>query len=146
MKKTLWASERQANKRRKHLNLEKLAGQILLCSACWHTIQQYPSTEHQHKVITTIILFMILRCIVMNKLNLQVKPILIYLLCVFRPDLMRFVQELRSSSGGSLSNMALQDMVGGVTQLILDHQVVVVVVVVVVNHHIIQKTQALKTV
>lgn len=89
---------------------------------------------------------MILRCIVMNKLNLQVKPILIYLLCVFRPDLMRFVQELRSSSGGSLSNMALQDMVGGVTQLILDHQVVVVVVVVVVNHHIIQKTQALKTV
>ncbi|KAM8742285.1 E3 ubiquitin-protein ligase TTC3 isoform 2-T2 [Acanthopagrus schlegelii] len=39
-----------------------------------------------------------------------------------RPDLMRFVQEMRSTSGGSLSNMALQDMVGGVTQLILDHQ------------------------
>ncbi|XP_047462561.1 E3 ubiquitin-protein ligase TTC3 isoform X2 [Mugil cephalus] len=39
-----------------------------------------------------------------------------------RPDLMRFVQELRSSSGGSLNNMALQDVVGGVTQLILDHQ------------------------
>ncbi|XP_042355060.1 E3 ubiquitin-protein ligase TTC3 [Plectropomus leopardus] len=39
-----------------------------------------------------------------------------------RSDLSRFVQELRSSSGGSLSNMALQDMVGGVTQLILDHQ------------------------
>ncbi|KAM7398393.1 hypothetical protein PAMA_006344 [Pampus argenteus] len=39
-----------------------------------------------------------------------------------RSDLMRFVQELRSSSGGSLNNMALQDVVGGVTQLILDHQ------------------------
>ncbi|XP_034540363.1 E3 ubiquitin-protein ligase TTC3 [Notolabrus celidotus] len=39
-----------------------------------------------------------------------------------RPELMRFVQELRSSSGGSLSSMALQDMVGGVSQLILDHQ------------------------
>ena len=36
---------------------------------------------------------------------------------------MRFVQDLRFSSGGSLNNMALQDMVGGVTQLILDHQV-----------------------
>ncbi|XP_073335984.1 E3 ubiquitin-protein ligase TTC3 [Pagrus major] len=39
-----------------------------------------------------------------------------------RPDLMRFVRELRSTSGGSLNSMALQDMVGGVTQLILDHQ------------------------
>ncbi|XP_049448756.1 E3 ubiquitin-protein ligase TTC3-like isoform X9 [Epinephelus fuscoguttatus] len=39
-----------------------------------------------------------------------------------RSDLSRFVQELRSSNGGSLGNMALQDMVGGVTQLILDHQ------------------------
>ncbi|XP_056252841.1 E3 ubiquitin-protein ligase TTC3 isoform X1 [Seriola aureovittata] len=39
-----------------------------------------------------------------------------------RLDLMRFVQEFRSSSGGSLSSMALQDVVGGVTQLILDHQ------------------------
>ncbi|XP_067464760.1 E3 ubiquitin-protein ligase TTC3-like [Thunnus thynnus] len=39
-----------------------------------------------------------------------------------RSDLMRFVQELRSSSGGSLTSMALQDVVGGVTQLILDHQ------------------------
>ncbi|XP_031163906.1 E3 ubiquitin-protein ligase TTC3 isoform X2 [Sander lucioperca] len=39
-----------------------------------------------------------------------------------RSDLMRYVQELRSSSGGSLNSMALQDMVGGVTQLILDHQ------------------------
>ncbi|KAM7374694.1 hypothetical protein PAMP_007338 [Pampus punctatissimus] len=39
-----------------------------------------------------------------------------------RLDLMRFVQELRSSSGGSLNSMALQDVVGGVTQLILDHQ------------------------
>ncbi|XP_041808110.1 E3 ubiquitin-protein ligase TTC3 isoform X2 [Chelmon rostratus] len=39
-----------------------------------------------------------------------------------RSDLMSFVQELRSSSGGSLSSMALQDVVGGVTQLILDYQ------------------------
>ncbi|XP_023117643.2 E3 ubiquitin-protein ligase TTC3 isoform X2 [Amphiprion ocellaris] len=39
-----------------------------------------------------------------------------------RPDLMRFVQELRSTSGGNLSNMTLQDVVGGATQLILDHQ------------------------
>ncbi|GAA6232084.1 E3 ubiquitin-protein ligase TTC3 isoform X1 [Lates japonicus] len=39
-----------------------------------------------------------------------------------RSDLMRFVQELRSSSGGSLSHYSLQDVVGGVTQLILDHQ------------------------
>ncbi|XP_062263048.1 E3 ubiquitin-protein ligase TTC3 [Platichthys flesus] len=39
-----------------------------------------------------------------------------------RAELMRFVKELRSSSGGSLSNMALQDLVGGATQLILDHQ------------------------
>ncbi|XP_051257776.1 E3 ubiquitin-protein ligase TTC3 isoform X2 [Dicentrarchus labrax] len=39
-----------------------------------------------------------------------------------RSDLMRFVRELRSSSGGSLASMGLQDMVGGVTQLILDHQ------------------------
>ncbi|XP_033954700.1 E3 ubiquitin-protein ligase TTC3 [Pseudochaenichthys georgianus] len=39
-----------------------------------------------------------------------------------RPELMRFVQDLRFSSGSSLNNMALQDMVGGVTQLILDHQ------------------------
>lgn len=37
-----------------------------------------------------------------------------------RPDLMRFIQELRSSSGGS--SMSLQDVVSGVTQLILDHQ------------------------
>lgn len=36
---------------------------------------------------------------------------------------MKFVQELRSSSGGSFSSMTLQDVVGGVTQLILDHQV-----------------------
>uniref|UniRef100_A0A3B4T8S4 RING-type E3 ubiquitin transferase n=1 Tax=Seriola dumerili TaxID=41447 RepID=A0A3B4T8S4_SERDU len=43
--------------------------------------------------------------------------------CKVLLDLMRFVQEFRSSSGGSLSNMALQDVVGGVTQLILDHQV-----------------------
>lgn len=37
--------------------------------------------------------------------------------------MMKLVQELRSSSGGSLSSMSLQDMVEGVTQLILDHQV-----------------------
>lgn len=36
---------------------------------------------------------------------------------------MRFIQELRSSSGGSFGSMTLQDVVGGVTQLILDHQV-----------------------
>lgn len=36
---------------------------------------------------------------------------------------MRFVQEFRSSRGGNLSNMTIQEMVGGVTQLILDHQV-----------------------
>ncbi|XP_061596553.1 E3 ubiquitin-protein ligase TTC3 isoform X2 [Cololabis saira] len=39
-----------------------------------------------------------------------------------RSDLMRYIQELRSSRGGSLNRMGLQDMVGGVTQLILDHQ------------------------
>ncbi|KAG7217207.1 hypothetical protein INR49_027751 [Caranx melampygus] len=39
-----------------------------------------------------------------------------------RSDLMMLVQELRSSSGGSLSSMGLQDVVGGVTQLILDQQ------------------------
>ncbi|XP_029374493.1 E3 ubiquitin-protein ligase TTC3 isoform X2 [Echeneis naucrates] len=39
-----------------------------------------------------------------------------------KSDLMRFVQEFRSSSGGSLGNMALQDVVSGVTQRILDHQ------------------------
>lgn len=48
------------------------------------------------------------------------------LVCVFRSDLMRFIQELRSSSGGTFGSMALQDVVGGVTQLILDHQVIVV--------------------
>lgn len=39
-----------------------------------------------------------------------------------RSELMRFVQELRSYSGGSFSSMTMQDVVGGVTQLILDHQ------------------------
>ncbi|XP_020496201.2 E3 ubiquitin-protein ligase TTC3 [Labrus bergylta] len=39
-----------------------------------------------------------------------------------RSELMKFFQELRSSNGGTLSSMALQDMVGGVSQLILDHQ------------------------
>uniref|UniRef100_A0A8C2WNS4 RING-type E3 ubiquitin transferase n=1 Tax=Cyclopterus lumpus TaxID=8103 RepID=A0A8C2WNS4_CYCLU len=42
---------------------------------------------------------------------------------VCRSELMRFIQELRSSSSGSLSSMTLQDVVGGVTQLILDQQV-----------------------
>ncbi len=36
---------------------------------------------------------------------------------------MKFVKELRLSSGGSLSFMALQDVVSGVTQMILDHEV-----------------------
>ncbi|XP_067350334.1 E3 ubiquitin-protein ligase TTC3 isoform X1 [Channa argus] len=39
-----------------------------------------------------------------------------------RSDLVKFIQQLRSSTGGSLNSMALQDVVGGVTQLILDHQ------------------------
>ncbi|MEQ2162347.1 hypothetical protein GOODEAATRI_018770, partial [Goodea atripinnis] len=38
------------------------------------------------------------------------------------PDLTRFVQEFRLSRGGSLNSMPLQEVVGGVTQLILDHQ------------------------
>uniref|UniRef100_A0A672HKB7 RING-type E3 ubiquitin transferase n=1 Tax=Salarias fasciatus TaxID=181472 RepID=A0A672HKB7_SALFA len=42
---------------------------------------------------------------------------------VFRSQLRKFVQQLRSSSGGSLSSMALQDVVSGAAQLILDHQV-----------------------
>lgn len=37
---------------------------------------------------------------------------------------MRFVQELRLFSGGSLGNMTVEDVVGGVTQLILDYQVI----------------------
>lgn len=43
--------------------------------------------------------------------------------CVYRSDFMKFIQELRSSSGGTLNSMNLQDMVAEVTQLILDHQV-----------------------
>ncbi|XP_068187104.1 E3 ubiquitin-protein ligase TTC3 isoform X2 [Antennarius striatus] len=39
-----------------------------------------------------------------------------------RSELMAFVQELRSSSGGSLSNMSFLDLVEKVTQLILNHQ------------------------
>ncbi|XP_034033385.1 E3 ubiquitin-protein ligase TTC3 [Thalassophryne amazonica] len=39
-----------------------------------------------------------------------------------RTDLVKFVQELRSSAGGSLSSLALEDVVSGVTQLILDQQ------------------------
>ncbi|XP_029956963.1 E3 ubiquitin-protein ligase DZIP3-like [Salarias fasciatus] len=39
-----------------------------------------------------------------------------------RSQLRKFVQQLRSSSGGSLSSMALQDVVSGAAQLILDHQ------------------------
>uniref|UniRef100_A0A667Y0B7 RING-type E3 ubiquitin transferase n=1 Tax=Myripristis murdjan TaxID=586833 RepID=A0A667Y0B7_9TELE len=40
--------------------------------------------------------------------------------CIY---LMMFIQDLRSANGGSLSSMALQDVVNGVTQLILDQQV-----------------------
>uniref|UniRef100_A0A3Q3LLN6 RING-type E3 ubiquitin transferase n=1 Tax=Labrus bergylta TaxID=56723 RepID=A0A3Q3LLN6_9LABR len=47
---------------------------------------------------------------------------LVKLFLCFRSELMKFFQELRSSNGGTLSSMALQDMVGGVSQLILDHQ------------------------
>ncbi|XP_037543757.1 E3 ubiquitin-protein ligase TTC3 [Nematolebias whitei] len=39
-----------------------------------------------------------------------------------RPDLMKYIQEVRLSRGGSLNSMALQDVVGGVTQRILDNQ------------------------
>ncbi|XP_069001878.1 E3 ubiquitin-protein ligase TTC3 isoform X2 [Embiotoca jacksoni] len=39
-----------------------------------------------------------------------------------RSNLMRFLQELRSSTGGSLSSPALQEVVSGATTLILDHQ------------------------
>ncbi|KAM8899891.1 E3 ubiquitin-protein ligase TTC3 isoform 2-T2 [Spinachia spinachia] len=39
-----------------------------------------------------------------------------------RSDFKRFVQEFRLSNGGNLSNMTIQEMVGRVTQLILDHQ------------------------
>ncbi|XP_055370636.1 E3 ubiquitin-protein ligase TTC3 isoform X2 [Betta splendens] len=39
-----------------------------------------------------------------------------------RSDLMRFVQEFRSFCGGSLTNMTVESVVSGVTQLILDHQ------------------------
>ncbi|XP_017275398.1 E3 ubiquitin-protein ligase TTC3 isoform X2 [Kryptolebias marmoratus] len=39
-----------------------------------------------------------------------------------RPDLMKYIQEFCLSRGGSLSSVALQDVVGGVTQRILDHQ------------------------
>lgn len=44
-------------------------------------------------------------------------------MCVFRSYLKKFVEQFRSSSGGTLSSMSLQDMVGGVTQLILENQV-----------------------
>ncbi|XP_077402807.1 E3 ubiquitin-protein ligase TTC3 isoform X2 [Vanacampus margaritifer] len=39
-----------------------------------------------------------------------------------RSDLMKFFKELRSSNGGSLSSMVLQDVVCGVSQLILEHK------------------------
>ncbi|KAF7653193.1 hypothetical protein LDENG_00086200 [Lucifuga dentata] len=39
-----------------------------------------------------------------------------------RSDLMRVIQELRWSCGGSLSSMSLQEVVGGASQLILDQQ------------------------
>lgn len=44
-------------------------------------------------------------------------------MCVFRSYLKKCVEQFRSSSGGTLSSMPLQDMVGGVTQLILENQV-----------------------
>ncbi|XP_077361008.1 E3 ubiquitin-protein ligase TTC3 isoform X2 [Festucalex cinctus] len=39
-----------------------------------------------------------------------------------RSDLMKFLKELRSSNGGSLSSMTLQDVMSGVSQLILEHK------------------------
>ncbi|XP_058483305.1 E3 ubiquitin-protein ligase TTC3 [Solea solea] len=39
-----------------------------------------------------------------------------------RLDMLRRIQDLRLSSGGSFRSMELQDVVGGVTQMILDHQ------------------------
>lgn len=44
-------------------------------------------------------------------------------MCIFRSYLKKCVEEFRSSSGGTLSNVNWQDMVGGVTHLILEHQV-----------------------
>lgn len=43
--------------------------------------------------------------------------------CFFRSHLKKFVQEFRSSSGGTLSSVPFQEMVGGVAQLILECQV-----------------------
>ncbi|XP_054611276.1 E3 ubiquitin-protein ligase TTC3 isoform X2 [Dunckerocampus dactyliophorus] len=39
-----------------------------------------------------------------------------------KQDFMRFFKELRSSNGGSLSSMGLQEVVSGVSQVILKHQ------------------------
>ncbi|XP_015251563.1 PREDICTED: E3 ubiquitin-protein ligase TTC3-like [Cyprinodon variegatus] len=39
-----------------------------------------------------------------------------------RSELMRFIQEFRSSRGGNLNSVSLQEVVSGVTQIILDHQ------------------------
>ncbi|KAM4545794.1 E3 ubiquitin-protein ligase TTC3 [Odontesthes bonariensis] len=39
-----------------------------------------------------------------------------------RSDLMRYVKDFRLSRGGSLNSMKLEEVVGGVTQIILDHQ------------------------
>lgn len=44
-------------------------------------------------------------------------------MCIFRSYLKKCVEEFRSSSGGTVSSTRLQDMVGGVTQLILEYQV-----------------------
>lgn len=44
-------------------------------------------------------------------------------MCIFSSYLKKCVEEFRSSNGGTLSNLNWQDMVGGVTQLILEHQV-----------------------
>lgn len=43
--------------------------------------------------------------------------------CVFRAELKRFIQEFRSSNGGSLNSMLAKDLVAGVTNLILNQQV-----------------------
>lgn len=44
-------------------------------------------------------------------------------ICFFRSHLKKYVQEFRSSRGGTLSSMLFQEMVGGVAQLILEYEV-----------------------
>lgn len=43
--------------------------------------------------------------------------------CVFRGELKRLIQGFRASSGGTLSSFSVQDLVSGVSNLILNHQV-----------------------